>query len=198
MTPTFFPTPADFRNWLEENHEFASELVVGFYKKDSGKTSITWPESVEEALCFGWIDGVRRTLGPDSYMIRFTPRRRGSIWSEVNLRTAEKLIESGRMRPAGVKVFQERDPAKSGVYSFEQRSNPQLPPKLEGEFKSHSDAWAYFQSQPAGYRRLALWWIVSAKQEATRLRRLQTLIADSANHLRLAPFRRSPTGRARE
>ena len=190
VTPSFFATPADFRRWLEENHESAAELVVGFYKKDSGKPSITWPESVEEALCFGWIDGIRRSLGSDSYTIRFTPRRRGSIWSDVNVRAAEKLIELGRMRPAGLKAFQQRDPEKTGVYSFEQRNNPQLPPELEAEFKSHPDAWAFFQSQPPGYRKLAVWWIVSAKLDATRLKRLRVLVEDSGNHLRLAPFRR--------
>lgn len=190
IQPSFFPTPADFRRWLEGNHDSAAELFVGFYKKDSGKPSITWQESVEEALCFGWIDGVRRSLGPESYSIRFSPRRRGSIWSSVNIKAAERLIESGRMLPAGLKAFQARIPDKSGIYAFEQRNDPHLPPDMDSEFKSHSEAWAFFQSQPQGYRRLALWWIVSAKQDSTRLKRLQALISDSANHLRLAPFRR--------
>jgi len=179
MKPTFFPTASALRRWLERHHETESVLLVGFYKKGSGRASITWPESVDEALCFGWIDGVRKSIDAESYSIRFTPRRRGSAWSAINLRKVEALIASGRMRPAGLRAFEERDPRKSGTYSFE-RAAAQLSPEAEAEFRASPAAWTFFQSQPPGYRKLMAWWIVSAKQEATRMRRLRTLIAESA------------------
>lgn len=176
--PTFFPTPAELRDWLERHHQSETELWVGFYKKGSGRPSITWPESVDEALCFGWIDGVRRSLDAESYVIRFSPRRRGSIWSEVNTRRARELIEMGRMEPAGLRAFEARDPERTRAYSFEQRSTARLTEDDEAHFRANRVAWEFFQSQPPGYRRTALWWVMSAKREATRQRRLRQLIAD--------------------
>ncbi len=189
MKLKFFETPADFRRWLEANHASETELWVGFYKKSTGRPSITWPESVDEALCFGWIDGVRKTLDAESYTNRFTPRRRGSNWSLVNIRKAGGLIERGLMQPAGKQAFEARDPAKSGVYLFEQKKTATLPPAVKNRFKANRRAWEFFESQPPGYRKLAIRWVLSAKQEATRERRLATLIKDSAAGRRLAPLR---------
>lgn len=193
MKPTFFPTPADFRRWLEQNHESKTELWVGFHKKGSGRPSMTWPESVDEALCFGWIDGIRKRLDAESYVNRFTPRKAGSNWSAINTRRAKELIRTGRMQPAGLRAFKARDPAKSGVYSFEQRNAARLTPEAERRFRANKRAWQFFESQPPGYRRTALWWVVSAKQEATRTRRLGTLIEDSAAGRRIGLLRRVPT-----
>jgi|SRR5687767_14864641 len=192
MKPTFFATPADLRRWLKRHHKSADELLVGFYKKGSGRPSITWPESVDEALCFGWIDGVRRSLDDQSYTIRFTPRRPGSNWSLINIRKVEALIRGGRMEPAGLEAFEARDEAKSGVYSFEQRENAKLEAKAEAEFKANRAAWRFFQAQPAGYRKIAIFFVVSAKREETRERRLQTLIADSAAGRRIGLLNRKP------
>lgn len=187
MQPRFFPTPADFRRWLEQNHTSETELWVGFYKKSTGKPSITWPEAVDQALCFGWIDGVRKTIDAESYTNRFTPRRRGSNWSLVNIRKANELIESGLMQPAGKRAFEARDPAKSGVYLFEQKTAT-LPPAETKRFKANKRAWQFFESQPPGYRKLTIRWILNAKQEATREHRLATLIKDSAAGRRIAPL----------
>ena len=189
LTPTFFATPNDFRRWLARHHEDETELWVGFYKKDSGKPSITWPESVDEALCVGWIDGIRKSLGDDSYMIRFTPRQARSTWSTVNVRRATELLREGRMLPAGRAAFEKRDAKNSGIYAFEQRKNPAFSREQRREFRSHAEAWKFFQSQPAGYRRLVTHWVTSAKREETRARRMRTLIADSARGLRIAQFR---------
>jgi len=189
MQPKFFPTPADFRAWLAQNHASETELWVGFYKKGSGKPSITWPESVDQALCFGWIDGVRKTIDAESYVIRFTPRRRRSIWSNVNIRRASELISTGLMQAAGKRAFEARDPAKSGVYSFERSKPAKLPPAVKKVFMANKRAWKFFQSQPPGYRALVTNWIITAKQETTRDRRLATLINDSAAGQRIAQFR---------
>ncbi len=175
VTPTFFKTPQDFRRWLDKHHASTDELWVGFYKRESGKPSITWPESVDEALCVGWIDGVRKRHGPDSYMIRFTPRRRRSVWSVINIRKVEMLTAQGRMRPAGVKAYAARQENRSGTYSYEQRRD-QLEEPYASALKSHIRAWEFFQSQPASYRKVAGWWVVSAKKEETRAKRLQKLI----------------------
>jgi uncharacterized protein YdeI (YjbR/CyaY-like superfamily) len=177
---TFFSTAAAFRNWLEANHGSAPELWVGFYKKSSRRPSITWPESVDEALCFGWIDGIRKSLGEEAYVIRFTPRRRGSNWSNVNIRRVEVLLRASRMHPAGVRAFEARDAKKSGVYLFEQRKSPKLEPSALEQFRANRKAWAFFEAQPPGYRRLATHWVSSAKRPETRERRLATLIHDSA------------------
>jgi uncharacterized protein YdeI (YjbR/CyaY-like superfamily) len=188
--PTFFATPADFRRWLERHHRSESVLLVGFYKKDSGRPSVTWPESVAEALCFGWIDGVRRRVDDESYSIRFTPRKPGSTWSKVNLEKTRELIESGRMRPAGLRALEERDPENSGTYSYEQRDAARLSPEAEARFRADTEAWSFFQSQPPGYRKTATFWVVSAKRAETRARRLETLIEDSASRRRIGPLRR--------
>jgi len=185
VKPTFFKTPADFRSWLEKHHARADELLVGFYKKESGKPSITWPESVDEALCFGWIDGIRRSIDDICYSIRFTPRRRGSIWSNVNTRRVAELIKDKRMRPAGVKAFEARDAKKTGIYSFE-RETATLPAEFEKAFRANTKAWKFWEAQPPGYRRLAAYYVTSAKQDETRRRRLDVLIRDSARGLRLA------------
>lgn len=163
---------------------------MGFHKKSSGRPSLTWPESVDEALCFGWIDGVRKSVDEESYTNRFTPRRKGSNWSEVNIRRARQLIRTGRMQPAGLRAFKARDPEKSRQYSFEQRHAARLDGKDEARFRRNAAAWTFFESQPPGYRRLAIWWVVSARREDTRTRRLNTLIEDSTKGRRLAPFRR--------
>lgn len=192
MKPRFFPTAQKFRAWLEKHHAGTSELWVGFYKKDSGRPSITWPESVDEALCVGWIDGLRKSIDAHSYMIRFTPRKPGSIWSAVNTRRAGELLEAGRMRPAGRRAFEGRDPKKTNLYSFEQRQAAELDRESAKRLEANRVAWKFFQSQPEGYRRTAIFWVMSAKQAETRARRLETLIRDSAAGLRVPPLRRTP------
>ncbi|HSL22405.1 MAG TPA: YdeI/OmpD-associated family protein [Vicinamibacterales bacterium] len=190
MSPTFFPTPAAFRRWLKQHHDSARELWVGFYKKGSGRRSITWPESVDEALCFGWIDGVRKALDGESYVIRFTPRKSSSGWSTVNIGRAKELIRTGRMQPAGRRAFDARDMEKSARYSFEQRTAARLGPEAEATFKKNKAAWEFFNAQPPGYRKVVTWWVVSAKREETRSRRLETLVNDSAAGRRTGLFRR--------
>ncbi len=184
MSLRFFRSPSDFRNWLEKNHTSVRELWVGFYKKASGKPSITWPESVDEALCFGWIDGIRKRVDAISYQIRFTPRRRGSIWSAINIKRARELSKEKRMRPAGLKAFKARVENKSGIYSYEQRQS-KLPEPYANILKKNKVAWDFFQAQPSSYRKMIGWWIVSAKKEETRLQRLSKLITESAKGRRL-------------
>ena len=189
MAPTFFATAAAFRRWLARHHKTAAELWVGFYKKATGKPSITWPEAVDQLLCFGWIDGVRRSVDSESYAIRTTPRRPGSIWSIVNTRRAEELLRLGLMVAAGEKAFRGRDKAKSEHYSFE-RMRVRLRPAQQKQFRANRPAWDYFQLQPAGYRKNATWWVLSAKLETTQQKRLSTLIADSEAGRRIGPLRR--------
>jgi len=184
MEPTFFKTPADFRKWLAKNHSSATELLVGFYKKDSGKPSITWPESVDEAICFGWIDGVRRGIDDVSYSIRFTPRKKTSTWSAINIARAAELTKLGRMQPAGLRAFEHRRESKSAIYSYENETRI-LPSADEKKLRANKKAWEFFNAQPPGYRRVAIYWVTSAKKEETRVRRLATLIEDSANGRRL-------------
>jgi uncharacterized protein YdeI (YjbR/CyaY-like superfamily) len=184
MEIVFFPTPTDLRKWFHNSHATEQELWIGFYKKNSGKPSITWPESVDEALCVGWIDGIRKRIDEESYMIRFTPRRRGSVWSAVNIRRAEVLTNEKRMRPPGLAAFAARRENRSGIYSYEQRSE-QLPEPYAGRLRRNQKAWKFFQAQPASYRKTIAWWVVSAKQEKTRQKRLQKLIAESATGRRL-------------
>ena len=179
MTPKFFRTASAFRVWLAKNHTAATELLVGFHKKGSGKPSMTWPESVDEALCFGWIDGVRRRVDDDSYSIRFSPRRARSIWSAVNMKRATELAASGRMKPAGLRAYAAREENRSGIYAYEQRSDT-FPEPYAGKLKKHRAAWTFFMAQPPGYRKRIGWWIVSAKKEETRLARLTRLIGDAA------------------
>jgi uncharacterized protein YdeI (YjbR/CyaY-like superfamily) len=187
--PTFFEKPTHFREWLSENHAEAEELLVGFFKKGSGKPSITWPESVDVALCFGWIDGVRKSVDEISYTIRFTPRRSGSIWSSVNIKRVQILIELGHMQPAGLKAYHARKENKSGVYSYEQRS-VELPEPYDRLLKKNKSAWNFFHKQPPWYCKAICWWVISAKKEETRLRRLEKLIAHSARGERLPELTR--------
>jgi uncharacterized protein YdeI (YjbR/CyaY-like superfamily) len=184
MPITYFKSKAEFRRWLEANHDGAQELLLGFYKKDSGKAGITYAEALDEALCYGWIDGIRRRVDDLSYMIRFTPRRPRSVWSRVNLRRVEELKKLKRMKPSGLRVHEARDPNKCEIYSFENRPRA-LEPVYEAEFQKNPKAWAFFQAQPPGYQRTACWWVMSARQEETRWRRLARLIADSGSALRL-------------
>jgi len=182
LTPeniTYFRAPANFRKWLEKNHAKKEELWVGFYKKGSGKLSITWPESVDQALCFGWIDGVRKSVDEDSYTIRFTPRRRGSIWSAVNIKRANELKAAGLFQPAGIAAFAARRENKSGIYAYEQRGAT-IPEPYLSRLKKNKAAFAFFASQPPGYCKLMSWWILSAKKEETRLKRLAKLIEECA------------------
>jgi len=175
MKPTFFRSPVELRAWFERNHATAQELHVGFYKVGSGEPSITWPQSVDEALCFGWIDGIRRSLDDRSYTIRFSPRKLGSTWSAVNIRRAKALIDRGLMRPAGLKAFEARRENRSGIYSDEQRV-VDLQEPYNSLLKQNEAAWQFFQMQPPSYRKAVSWWIISAKKEETRLRRVEKLI----------------------
>jgi uncharacterized protein YdeI (YjbR/CyaY-like superfamily) len=176
--PTFFPTEADFRAWLAAHHETAPELLVGFWKKASGRPSIDWPQARDQALCFGWIDGVRKSLGEDSYTIRFTPRRKGSIWSRVNVARYEALTLAGQMKPAGVRAYEENK-GRTGVYAYE-NAQAALAAGETARFRANEAAWADWERRPPGYRKVALHWIASAKKPETRARRFATLIADSA------------------
>lgn len=178
MKAVNFPSPAGFRQWLESKHETCLELWVGFYKKSSGKASITYPEAVHEALCFGWIDGVRKSIDDAAYTIRFTPRKPTSQWSAVNIRYVECLLAAGRMRPAGLKAFEgaKDQPRK---YAYEQRHQAALDAAAERRFRANRKAWDFFRSQPPWYRHTATYWVISAKKEETRKKRLATLIADS-------------------
>ena len=177
--PIFFATPAAFRNWLKKNHASSREQWIGFYRKASGRPSITWPESVDEALCVGWIDGLRKTIDAESYKIRFTPRKKESNWSAVNIGRVKELTKQGRMQPAGLAAFAHRTEAKSGIYAYENRKTALFDKADEKRFRSNPKAWEIFQSQPAGYRGLATWYVVTARKEATRHARLQKLIAQS-------------------
>ena len=184
MKIRYFKSSNDFRRWLERNHAAAPELWVGYYKKSSGQPSLTWPESVDEALCFGWIDGIRKRVDDLRYTIRFTPRRRQSIWSAVNIKRARELSDQGLMMPPGTAAFDARKEYKSGVYSYEQRA-ANLDGPYEKRLKQNKAAWDFFYAQPPSYRKAIGWWIVSAKQEVTRLKRLQKLVEISANRKRL-------------
>jgi uncharacterized protein YdeI (YjbR/CyaY-like superfamily) len=196
MDIVFFATPDEFRAWLEANHQTENELLVGFYKKGSGKPSMTWPESVDQALCFGWIDGIRRSLSEESYSIRFTPRKQGSTWSAVNIKRAGELIELGLMQPAGLKAFEARREDRSRTYSYEQAEAAGFSDEFGAIFRANPTAWDFFQSQAPSYRRIATHWVVSAKREETRRKRLATLIEDSAAGRRIGQFKWSDKKRA--
>jgi uncharacterized protein YdeI (YjbR/CyaY-like superfamily) len=184
VTPTFFRTAGDLRRWLEKNHASTTELWLGMYKKGSGKPSVTYSEALDEALCFGWIDGVRKSLDEDAFVQRFTPRRPKSYWSAVNIKRANALKKAGRMHASGLAAFARRDKTKPERYSFE-RATAQLDPALEKRFKANAEAWRFFESSAPWYRRVATHWVTSAKKEETRLRRLETLIRDSAEGRRI-------------
>jgi uncharacterized protein YdeI (YjbR/CyaY-like superfamily) len=192
-TPRFFRNGSEWRQWLERHHAKADELWVGFHKKASGKPSMTWAESVDEALCFGWIDGIRKSVGENSYKIRFTPRRASSNWSLVNTKRVGQLTKLGRMHPAGLEAFAARKEKRSGVYAYEQRKSASLDPQQEKRFRANKRAWDFFRSQPPSYTKTAIWWVVSAKRDETRERRLDTLIDDSANGRRIGPLQREPS-----
>jgi len=183
--PTFFAEPDQFRAWLAKHHATAPELLVGFYKRDSGKPSITWPESVDQALCFGWIDGVRKRVDDVSNTIRFTPRRAGSNWSSINIKRVGELDGLGHMQEAGLAAFAKRTDDKSRIYFYEQRHTASLAPEHQKKLEGNRKAWAFFQAQPPGYQRLMAFWVVSAKKEETRVKRLQRLIDESTKGRRI-------------
>jgi uncharacterized protein YdeI (YjbR/CyaY-like superfamily) len=184
--PVFFPTEAEFRTWLDANHEIAPELLVGFWKKGSGKASIDWPQARDQALCFGWIDGVRKSLGNEAYTIRFTPRRKGSIWSKVNVQRFNTLKAAGLMTSAGERAYEENK-ARSGLYAYE-RELATLDPAEERLFRKNKRAWSDWENRPPGYRKVVLHWVTSAKKPETRAKRLLTLIADSAAGRKIAGY----------
>jgi uncharacterized protein YdeI (YjbR/CyaY-like superfamily) len=190
MDPSFFASPTEFRSWLAAHHASETELLVGFFRRASGRPSITWDEAVDEALCFGWIDGVRRALDDEAYTIRFTPRRPGSNWSALNVRRVGDLEKRGRMTPAGRAAFEARAADPTGVYSFEQATPAELTPEEERDLRANAAAAAYFDARPPWYRRAALHWVVSAKRPETRARRLAQLIADSAAGRTVPPLTR--------
>jgi uncharacterized protein YdeI (YjbR/CyaY-like superfamily) len=183
--PTFFETPAALRAWLKKHHQTEDELIVGLYKKGSGKASVTWPEVVDEALCFGWIDGIRKSLTADAYTNRITPRRPGSNWSAINIARIDALTKLRRMRPAGLAAFARRTEAKSRVYTYEQKDAATFEPAFEKKFKANKKAWDFFHKQAPWYRRLMTRWVGSAKQDATRIRRLDKLLAACKSGRRL-------------
>jgi uncharacterized protein YdeI (YjbR/CyaY-like superfamily) len=195
MKPTFFPSSLAFRAWLQQHHTEAQELWVGFYKRSSGKPSITWPEAVDSALGFGWIDGVRKSVDEVSYTIRFTPRRPGSIWSDVNIKRGRDLMRLRLMRPAGLEAFRRQEEAKSKVYSYEQRKSANLGCAYEQQFRAHEAAWRFFQTQAPWYRRTATWWVISGKKGETRLKRLGKLIEDSGRERTISPLTRKAKSR---
>lgn len=187
MKPLYFASPSEWRAWLELYHADRDEILVGFHKRATGMPSLTWPESVDEALCFGWIDGIRRRVDENRYTIRFTPRRAGSIWSLVNTKRVAELKKQNLMRPAGLKAFEAK--TKSGVYAYEQRrKNASLSADHEKKLKADPAAWKFFKSRPPGYQRLTSWWVISAKKEETRLKRLEMLIARCAAGRTIGPL----------
>jgi len=186
--PTFFPEAADFRAWLEEHHTSADQLWVGYYKKATDKPSVTWEDTVDEALCFGWIDGIRKSRDDESYVIRFTPRKPKSVWSQRNIDLVERLTAEGRMKPEGLAAFAHKDVHPDSGYRVADPA--ELTAEMIERFKAVPDAWAFYQEQPAGYRRQTASWVTSAKREETRQRRLSTLIDDSGNRLRIKQLRK--------
>lgn len=184
MNPTFFATQEKFREWLEKHYKKETELLVGFYKVNSKKPSMSWSESVDQALCFGWIDGVRRSIDEESYSIRFTPRKKSSIWSAINIKKVEALTKAGLMKEEGIKAFELRSEERSKIYSHENEAYV-LDPELEKQFKAHKTAWEYFSSQAPSYRKVIIHVIMSAKQEKTRIARLEKAIKFSTEGKRM-------------
>jgi uncharacterized protein YdeI (YjbR/CyaY-like superfamily) len=187
--PIFFRTGPEFRAWLLAHYAKSLQQWVGFHRKSSGRPSITWPESVDEALCFGWIDGLRKGIDASSYKIRFTPRRAVSVWSAINIRRMEELIQLGRVHPAGLEAYERRTANKSAIYSYENRKSAALNGAAEKRFRSNRDAWKWFEAQAPGYRQTAVWWVISAKRSETQERRLTALIADSKAKRKIRPLR---------
>lgn len=188
MQPTFFATPAAFRKWLHKHHATAQELVVGFWKKGTGKPSISWSEAVDQALCYGWIDSRGKSLGDEAHQVRFTPRRPGSVWSTININKVKALTEQGLMQPAGITAYGQRKESRSHIYAHEQ-GELTMPKDMERLLKANKAAWKHYQAMPPGYRRNVVWWLLSAKQEATRQKRLSELIADSEAGLKVKHLR---------
>jgi uncharacterized protein YdeI (YjbR/CyaY-like superfamily) len=186
--PVYFATPAKFRAWFEAHHATATELLVGFHKVGSGKPSMTWSESVDEAVCFGWIDGVRKSLGATAYTIRFTPRKPTSIWSAINVDKVAALRKANKMRPAGEAAFAKRTDAKTGVYAFERNEAAVLSVEHAATFATNAKAHAWFTAQAPWYQRTAIHWVISAKQATTRDRRFAELVRDSAAGRRIGPL----------
>lgn len=184
MKPVFFKSAADFREWLDQHHADARELLVGFYRRESGRGGITYPEALDEALASGWIDGVRKRIDAEAYTIRFTPRKPGSIWSAVNIARVGELITRGLMKPSGLRVFRERDERKTRQYSYE-REQGKLGPALDAALRANRKASAFFDAQPPGYRKTVIFWVMSAKKDETRARRLAHLIECSASGTRI-------------
>ena len=184
MKPRYFASRSAFRSWLEQHHAEVRELWVGFYRKESGKGGITYPQALDQALCFGWIDGLRKSVDYSSYTIRFTPRKADSIWSAINTRRVEELTNAGWMQQPGLTAFKTRDLKKSQQYSYE-RDNCQFDPAYEKKFKANAKAWEFFRAQAPWYQRTTTWWVVSARKEETRLKRLVTLIGDSEKGRRI-------------
>jgi uncharacterized protein YdeI (YjbR/CyaY-like superfamily) len=190
MEPTFFATPTEFRAWLERHHDSAGELLVGFHKRGSGRPSMTWPEAVDQALCFGWIDGVRHGIDDTSYTIRFTPRKPRSTWSAVNVKRMKELIDQGLAAPAGIAAFERRSDDRTAIYAYEQRKQAKLEPEQERRLQANERARAFFESQPPSYRSAAIHWVTSAKKPETRERRLTQLIECSQAGELVPPLRR--------
>jgi len=184
----FFATPTELRDWFDANHLTADELWVGYHRKATGRPSVDWSQAVDEALCVGWIDGVRRSLDEARFVQRFTPRRRGSTWSAVNVAKIAALTEQGRMRPAGIAAFEARSEANTAIYSYE-RGEAVFTPDEEARFRAETAAWRDWQARPPSYRRAVTHWVTSAKQATTRSRRLETLIANSAAGRKVGPMR---------
>jgi uncharacterized protein YdeI (YjbR/CyaY-like superfamily) len=185
MEPHFFENQANFRKWLDKNHNKETELLVGYYKKGSGKPSMTWPESVDQALCYGWIDGVMKSLGNDSYARRFTPRKQASIWSAVNIKKMEDLLEKKLVKPAGLAAYEKRRESHSKIYAYEQENPEALPAAMEKEFKANAPAWEFFMKQAPWYRRTMIYRITSAKQDKTKQARFEKLVNASTEGKRL-------------
>ncbi len=194
----YFSSPAAFGRWLEKNHAKKSELWLGYHRKETGRPSLTWSESVDEALCWGWIDGIRKSVDATRFTARFTPRRPGSIWSQINLRKVEALIASGRMQSPGLAAFRARRADRSGVYSFEQGKKAKLPPDCERVFRRNRAAWEFFRTRSDAYRRVTSWWVISAKRDETRRRRLGILIESSAANRPIPGLPAAPQARSKK
>lgn len=193
----FFRSSTELRRWLEKNHDKAQVLWIGFHRKDSGKGGITYAQALDEALCYGWIDGIRKKLDDSSFTIRFTPRKKSSIWSRVNIGHIERLTREGRMMPSGTAAYEAKDESKSGIYSFE-RGPAELPPEMQERFRKRARAWKYFQSQPPYYRKIATWYVIGAKRDDTREKRLSSLIDHSAREMRLPQFTPASTSKKKK
>lgn len=187
-TPTFFPTPPEFGAWLEEHHATTDHLWVGYYKKATKKPSVTWEDTVDEALCYGWIDGIRKSRDDESYMIRFTPRKPKSVWSQRNIDLVESLVAEGRMKAEGLAAFAFKDVHPDSGYTA--KFDASLPALMVAQFKETTGAWEFYEKQPPGYRKQSARWVLSAKREETRERRLATLIDDSGNQQRIKQLRK--------